>query len=96
MLNIESLLLQREEMRSSMAMSARHLSAFDFDSTSRLLESDFERHSTEKEVFLRFQLNQNPWLVLKALVRSSSSWLLRCVATPSWRMPCNSWRSWAT
>lgn len=37
MLNIESLLLQREEMRSSMALS----------------------------VLLRFQLNQNPWLVLK-------------------------------
>eukprot|EP00913_Durusdinium_trenchii_P007966 g7472.t1 len=39
MLNIESLLLQREEMRSSMALS----------------------------VLLRFQLNQNPWLVLKAI-----------------------------
>eukprot|EP00438_Fugacium_kawagutii_P016215 Skav233263 [mRNA] locus=scaffold4476:6494:16373:- [translate_table: standard] len=37
MLNIESLLLQREEMRSSMALS----------------------------VFLRFQTNPNPWLVLK-------------------------------
>lgn len=37
MLNIECLLLQREEMRSSMALS----------------------------VYLRFSLNQNPWLVLK-------------------------------
>jgi len=37
MLSIESLLLQREEMRSSMALS----------------------------VYLRFQMNQNPWLVLK-------------------------------